>query len=399
MLARALAPSHARSFTTTTTTSTTTPAIGFFAVLRAVKASTLTATERLVVVTLASYADRDGVAWPGVARLARETGYQPRTVERTIVSLRAKGWLVWASAASPASTNLYTLTPPPPAERPTPDRGSVHPRHRDGRTPDRGSADLLRAIHPRTAESVRPADPTPPTSTTSTTSTGPTLSQVDDRPGEAAKGAEAPTTTRSTPPTSTTSTTLARVDDEHADTPPPSTTVAVASQASSPAPREAHETRAIRVDSCCTGISATTTTTSTTSTTTPKSTPVAAVLLARLRALVALASIAHPMIAERLAAELVTSGRSEAAGLRALAELDDHAALAAATGAALPRSALARMALSYVRNAREPERPTPPPVKRVARALGATDDGGTPLALSVTVDAAKGLLGLLAART
>ena len=84
---------------------------GFFRILRAVRESDLTPTERLILLVVASHADNStGEAWPGIPRIAAESGFTTRTVERALASLAKRGWLRWQTAASKLGTNVYTVT-------------------------------------------------------------------------------------------------------------------------------------------------------------------------------------------------------------------------------------------------------------------------------------------------
>ena len=164
-LAAGASPAHDRArYLAPTTPSTrppstsTPPAIGFFGVLRAIRAAArLTSTERLVLLVIASHADnRTGEAWPSIPTLAAECGFTTRTIERTIAALAAAGWLARDSAAGPWGTNRYRVTPRPddvrppsprrygrPFDRATPDRASGDPPSPVRVTPDTRSADLL----------------------------------------------------------------------------------------------------------------------------------------------------------------------------------------------------------------------------------------------------------------
>jgi DNA-binding FadR family transcriptional regulator len=84
-----------------------------FAVLKAIRASDLSPTERHVLRLLEDYADNDtGHAYPSVRTIARDTGYSRSTIETALDSLQAKGWLRVQPKASPIGTNLYQVTPP-----------------------------------------------------------------------------------------------------------------------------------------------------------------------------------------------------------------------------------------------------------------------------------------------
>ena len=62
---------------------------------RAIRNSDLTPTCRHVALELAEFMDYDTLcnAYPGAARLAKLTGYHPRTVERTLRRLETEGWV------------------------------------------------------------------------------------------------------------------------------------------------------------------------------------------------------------------------------------------------------------------------------------------------------------------
>ena len=180
-------PSHVPTTTTTTTTTrppstpppSSLPAIGYFATTRAIRAAArLTSTERLVLLTITGHAsNRTGEAWPSIPTLAAECGLTTRTIERTIAALVAADWLQRDTAAGPWGTNRYRVTPRPDDVRPprrrrerpqgrpfagrvTPDAGSGPPPSRVQVTPDAGSADLLFwDLPPQTAVSAAPSLP------------------------------------------------------------------------------------------------------------------------------------------------------------------------------------------------------------------------------------------------
>ena len=112
-------------------------AIGYFVIVKAVRASArLTSTERLVLLTIASHADnRTGEAWPSMPTLAAECGLTTRTIERTVAGMVAAGWLTRDTAASRWGTNVYQVTPV------LGDVRAASPRRLTGRHPDRGTPD------------------------------------------------------------------------------------------------------------------------------------------------------------------------------------------------------------------------------------------------------------------
>ena len=67
-----------------------------------------------VYIALAGHADKEGRAFPSVARLAEETGLHHRTVQRAIAALCAAGLLEKEERpeeAGDSNTNLYTVLP------------------------------------------------------------------------------------------------------------------------------------------------------------------------------------------------------------------------------------------------------------------------------------------------
>ena len=167
-------PSRARYLAPTTPSTrppstSTPPAIGFFGVLRAIRAAArLTSTERLVLLVIASHLDNaTGEACPGIPKLAAECSLTTRTIERTIAALVAAGWLARDSAASRWGTNVYRVTPRPDDVRPPsprrygrPDRASGDPPSPVRVTPDTRSADLLLwDLHEGSAVNAPPRGP------------------------------------------------------------------------------------------------------------------------------------------------------------------------------------------------------------------------------------------------
>ena len=74
----------------------------------------LSGPERHLLTVLASHAG--GFArwsYPGYARLARLTGYKPRSIARLVVSCEAKGWLLVKRQEkdAPQKSNEYRVTP------------------------------------------------------------------------------------------------------------------------------------------------------------------------------------------------------------------------------------------------------------------------------------------------
>ena len=64
--------------------------------------SDLKPSARLVLLALAAYMDRRGVAWPSLATLARDTGLARRSVYRCLAQAEAGGWIKRERGAGPS---------------------------------------------------------------------------------------------------------------------------------------------------------------------------------------------------------------------------------------------------------------------------------------------------------
>jgi len=82
-----------------------------FEVQRAIVASSLTATEKAVVLVLLIHADEHLRCHPSQARIAWETSLEPRTVQRTMASLRLRGVVRVLRAGNWARSHRYLLRP------------------------------------------------------------------------------------------------------------------------------------------------------------------------------------------------------------------------------------------------------------------------------------------------
>lgn len=118
-----------------------------------------------------------------------------------------------------------------------------------------------------------------------------------------------------------------------------------------------------------------------------------ATMLSVLCSLPALRSIATSAIAERLAAEVRSCGRSEVAACRGLRELAEHAGDAAAAGAPWSAAALAARARSYVRHARELSPVVERPRSPVERPRSPAEPRMVPPAPTVALEGLAGVLG------
>lgn len=109
--------------------------------LRAILASDLPTNERMVAVVYASCVNEQGTAWPGVARLQRETGLSDSSVRRARAALRARGFLrPVRNEHGGSSSTVYVLDLAPlsdgtPCQSATPVRETGGPCHSDRGTP------------------------------------------------------------------------------------------------------------------------------------------------------------------------------------------------------------------------------------------------------------------------
>jgi biotin operon repressor len=104
----------------------------------AVRDSELDATAKHVALTLDTYMDRRGIAWPSKPTLARDTGYTVRAVDRAINRLEQAGLLVvarsrgrrsnlYSAALNPVPSDGVEGTPTPYQEAPTPYQETPNP--------------------------------------------------------------------------------------------------------------------------------------------------------------------------------------------------------------------------------------------------------------------------------
>jgi hypothetical protein len=88
---------------------TTPPSFSPFIYARAIRASDLPAIARHVALTLASYANRSGEAWPSQETLQRGTGWSRRTVNNALNDLEVAGWLTRLVKGHQGRATLYRL--------------------------------------------------------------------------------------------------------------------------------------------------------------------------------------------------------------------------------------------------------------------------------------------------
>lgn len=308
---------------------------GFFRILRAVRESDLTPTERLVLLVVAAHADNStGEAWPGIPRIAAESGFTTRTVERALAALAKRGWLRWQTAASKLGTNVYTVTP-------------LLPSGRDGRLAPQASA-------PHVGGDTSRGSPTP-------------LAPQASAPPPDTRSGDHPIPDRSPPDTRSGNLPISIHSTAESERPTPTdTSIAMSTHSSSTIDQPGDQ----------------------------PGEALARVLLEALTAAPVLRSIATPSMARRLADEARSCGRSVVAAKRALHELGEHAGDAVAAGAPLPPAVLAGRARSYVRHVREhgPAVPQRKPVEARRRPVASP---GVPEAPEARLTALRTVLGAL----
>lgn len=82
-------------------------------------------TQRHVALTLSLHMnERGGSCYPGIARIARESGLSTRAIQKALRALAKTGWITVAISESPEGTNLYSATIPASY---MPDEGGVSP--------------------------------------------------------------------------------------------------------------------------------------------------------------------------------------------------------------------------------------------------------------------------------
>lgn len=110
------------------------PSFSPFAYARAIRASDLPPVARHVALTLASYANRSGEAWPSQETLHRGTGWSRRTVNNALNDLEQAGWVSRLVKGHQGRATLYRLHipgefggSPHPAQPPTNPRPAGRP--------------------------------------------------------------------------------------------------------------------------------------------------------------------------------------------------------------------------------------------------------------------------------
>lgn len=113
----------------------------------------LTATEYMVLLTLSTYASKDGTSiHPGWTRLIKDTHLDIRTAKKAVTSLIKKGFLaqteVGGNQYGYKQANVYELLQPPPRGTP-----SV-PLREEGR----GTSGAVEGVHPVQARGTSSVD-------------------------------------------------------------------------------------------------------------------------------------------------------------------------------------------------------------------------------------------------
>lgn len=78
----------------------------------------LSATDKIVMLSLADHADDEGRCYPSINRLVARTGLKIRTVQTAIKRLEQGGYLIIELNAGKRGTNLYTVIPTPAVDAP-----------------------------------------------------------------------------------------------------------------------------------------------------------------------------------------------------------------------------------------------------------------------------------------
>lgn len=160
---------------------TTPPSFSPFVYARAIRASDLPSIARHVALTLASYANRSGEAWPSQETLQRGTGWSRRTVNNALNDLELAGWLTRLVKGHQGRATLYRLHipgdsgasphPAPPSPEPAPAGRPTQSADQDTDGLDRGHAPPLdereqctsgpQDVHETTDTSALTCTPTP----------------------------------------------------------------------------------------------------------------------------------------------------------------------------------------------------------------------------------------------
>lgn len=157
-----------------------------FTYARAIRGSALPAVSRHVALTLVTYADRTGEAWPSQATLSTGTGWSRRTVNTALDTLELGGWLTRVTKGYRGRATLYRLHIPGPAAVPGLGAASAAaPRPTAAPSPpDHGLCTTGDETVQEEAEShAVSCAPTPPGERSTETPSGRSLAAVEGIPG------------------------------------------------------------------------------------------------------------------------------------------------------------------------------------------------------------------------
>jgi len=98
--------------------------------LKAVRETQLSVSQKVVLFVLASYADNNGMCWPGTRRICKEAGVSQSTLSRAIIE--AKKLKLLTVEKREGYTTTYQLTVTPAGSSLLPQRVDVLPQRVDG---------------------------------------------------------------------------------------------------------------------------------------------------------------------------------------------------------------------------------------------------------------------------
>lgn len=93
---------------------------------------TLSATDKIVLLSLADHADDEGICYPSISRLVKRTGLTERTVQNATQRLKQRGFLRVELNAGRRGANLYHINATPAADAPP---QQMHPAADTGEPP------------------------------------------------------------------------------------------------------------------------------------------------------------------------------------------------------------------------------------------------------------------------
>lgn len=119
----------------------------------------LSATDKIVMLSLADHADDEGYCYPSISRLTRRTGLAERTVQNAVKRLKSDGKLHVNLNAGRGHSNLYRVTPTPasyaPPQQMHPAYDAPLPPHMTTQTPAADAPKPSRTINEPSVKSLR----------------------------------------------------------------------------------------------------------------------------------------------------------------------------------------------------------------------------------------------------